>query len=133
LAQGSQNVVRSYGRYHVPNNHSKYRTSSSILRARTPAVFQYGHGRSRVHAPYALVSKPLNFYPAGGQERAAGSRRGLRRHSGKRNFPLRSLKLAGQLAAVRIRDFYHIKPVRQAVIQPPPDILQVTHGGEREF
>ena len=67
MSQAGENVVRSYGRVRMPNNHSKYRTKGVGEFRGSPVELTHGDRGAGVEpAPPCLPGRPLGIRHVGG-------------------------------------------------------------------
>jgi len=60
LSKRGQDVIGSDGRCHLPNNHSKYRTSGTRACSGTPVNAERQHSGSRIEPPQSLARHTLD-------------------------------------------------------------------------
>ena len=156
MAERGQDVVGSYGRCHVPNNHSKYRTSGVPAFTGTPVKLQHEHGRPGIEPPDPLAGKPIDRGAAHGKECPHSPRRIAGLDARKHDAPLRRLepktartsligsfrlsrhraRLASRPRAARagqLEYLDHVNPVRQRCVKPPTDVVRLATAGNREL
>jgi len=91
MAERNQDVVGSYGRCHVPNNHSKYRTSGLLTRGGTLIYLQRCHPGPGVQPPDSAAGKAVDLHVLGGQKRPYRVISVLRSHTWQFHLPNRGL------------------------------------------
>jgi hypothetical protein len=95
LAKCIQDVVGSYGRYQVPNNHSKYRIPGvPLIRGPPAGVHREDRGAS-VHAPHSLAGQALDLHAVHSEERLGRRSRLISPDPGEGHFPLGRLERHG--------------------------------------
>jgi hypothetical protein len=91
VAERNQDVVGSHGRCHVPNNHSKYRTSCVLAYDGTLLYLQRYHRGPGIQPPDAAAGNAVDLGMRACQEVRHRSVRALRLHTWQFHLPNRCL------------------------------------------
>lgn len=117
----------------MPNNHSKYGTSTCFRVYGTAAGFQRQHGRPGVKPPDTLGGKPFHLHPFGGKERAAGQFKRVVWHSVQDHLPPRHLQVIGQRAGLNLGNAEHVKTRRQGGVEAIANVVWQAARGQRNL
>jgi hypothetical protein len=132
VAERNQDVVGSHGRCHVPNNHSKYRTSSVLASRGTLVHRQRHHPGPGVQPPDAAAGKAFDLGMLTCLEGRHRSARVLHLHTWQFHLPNRSLQ-PDRRGSGQVSDLDHVYSVRQRRVQPGPHLGRVQLSGERDL
>ncbi len=124
MAERNQDVFGSHGRCHVPNNHSKYRTSSRRFRSGSPIYLQRYHPGPGIEPADSLAGEALHIRVLGGEKRLDCSDRVIRRDPRQHHLPFRGLEPGRRLGG-QVGDLDHVDPLRQGRAQPVPDDIRI--------
>jgi hypothetical protein len=130
MAERSQDVIGSDDRCHLPNNHSKYRTSGVPVLTGTPVKLQRDHGGTRIEPPDSLTGQAIHLRAWRGEEHAGRPGRLVGRDPRQDDLPHRRLKPQGVGPVAQLDDLDHVDPVRQGRIEPLPDVRRNAPPGE---
>ena len=153
MAERGQDVVGSDGRCHVPNNHSKYRTSGVPVLTGTPVKLQREHGGPSIEPPDALAGEAFHLSNVRREECPHRAGRLIRPYAGERHPPLRCFQPepasdnrppAGRtgsihaghlrrLACGKLEHLDHVDPVRQGRVQRVPHVERGTRAGQADL
>jgi hypothetical protein len=91
VAERYQDVVGSHGRCHVPNNHSKYRTSGELTVGGALVCCQRHYRGPGVQPPDAAAGEAVYLRVLGGEERPHRGLRVVRLYAWQVHLPNRGL------------------------------------------
>jgi hypothetical protein len=132
VAERSQDVIGSHGWCHVPNNHSKYRTSGVLTGRGALVDCQRHHGGPGVEPPDAAAGEAIHFRMRGREERLH-RRCGIRRFDARQyHLPNRGLQ-PGRRRGGQVKCLDHVYSFWQGCVQPGPDLVGVQARGQRDL
>ena len=132
MAERNQDVVGSYGRCHVPNNHSKYRTSSVLARGGTLVNRQRHHPGPGIQPPDSAAGATLYLHFRGGEERPHRYISVLRLHAWQFHLPNRGLQ-PRRRSDGQVSGLDHVNSIRQGGVQRDPDLVWVAVSREPDL
>jgi hypothetical protein len=133
LAERNQDVIGSDGRCHVPNNHSKYRTSGVPLLCGTPVQLHCQHGGTGIEPPNSLTRQAFYLHACGGEKRLYCPGRVRWRDTGQDNLPMRGLQPQRCWRHRQVCDLNHVDPCWQRSAQSVPHIVGIAAPGEGDL
>jgi hypothetical protein len=133
VAERNQDVVGSDGRCHVPNNHSKYRTSVVLAIGGTLVNDHRHRPGPGIQLPDAVAGETFDLRMLGGQERPHRGLRVLGLHTWQYHLPNRDLKLWRRGGDGQVSGLDHVNSIRQGSVEPDPDIIWIHRGCERDL
>jgi hypothetical protein len=132
VAERNQDVVGSYGRCQVPNNHSKYRTSSPLVRVGALVGRQRYHRGPGIQPPDSAAGEAVDLHTLGGEKRLHRGSSVLRLHTWQFHLPNRGLQPRrggdGQVSGLD-----HVNSCWQGGVDRDPDGVRVTPSRERDL
>jgi len=132
VAERNQDVVGSYGRCHVPNNHSKYRTSCVLARGGTLVNRQRHHPGPGIQPPDSAAGAALYLRFLGGEKRPHRCISVLRSHTWQFHLPNRGLQ-PRRRSDGQVSGLDHVNSIRQGGVQRDPDLVRVAAGREPDL